>query len=139
MSNAELAKIHIAKKQLNLNDDDYRAILERVTGRATSKGMTANQHAAVLAEFNRLGWKVTSGNGTARASGNWRKKSQKRYVRKIFAMWTELKDLGIWRDKRRASLIKFVKELTDIDDPEFLDPKQAGKVIEALKAMKERN
>lgn len=134
MSNAALAKIHIAKKQLSLDDDTYRAILERVTGRATSKGMSAKQHAAVLAEFQRLGWQVKpTGKGR-----KWRKKSNKAYVRKIYAQWGDLKRRGLWRDRRRAALIKFVKDMTGLDNPEFLTAAQAAPVIEALKAMQER-
>ncbi len=37
-----------------------------------------------------------------------------------------------------ASLRAFVKRQTGIDDPEFLTPDLAGKVIEAIKAMQAR-
>ncbi|NTV80651.1 MAG: hypothetical protein HGA24_04420 [Candidatus Aminicenantes bacterium] len=35
----KLALIHIVKKELNLSDGDYRCILERIAGVATSKAL----------------------------------------------------------------------------------------------------
>ena len=54
---AELAKIHIAKTQLGLDDETYRALLERVTGKNSAGSLDADQRRRVLAEFEKLGWK----------------------------------------------------------------------------------
>lgn len=54
---ARLARIHFAKKALGLQDDVYRDLLVRVTGLRSSADMTAQQHADVLAEFVRLGFR----------------------------------------------------------------------------------
>lgn len=53
---ANLAKIHIAKKALGLDDDTYRALLARVAGVTSAKDLNPRQVSAVLAEFQRLGW-----------------------------------------------------------------------------------
>ena len=53
----QLARIHLAKKQLRLDDDTYRSLLLRVGGHASSADMTAEQRNAVLREFARLGFK----------------------------------------------------------------------------------
>lgn len=53
----DLQKIHIAKKQLGLEEDDYRAILERITGKTSAAELTGGQRLAVLTEFRRLGWR----------------------------------------------------------------------------------
>lgn len=58
--NVNLAKVHIAKAQLGLDDDAYRALLARVAGVRSAKDLGPRQVAAVLAEFQRLGWKPTS-------------------------------------------------------------------------------
>ncbi|WP_199742092.1 gp16 family protein [Vulcaniibacterium tengchongense] len=42
-----------------MDDDTYRALLVRLTGKASSADMTAQERNAVLAEFARLGFKVT--------------------------------------------------------------------------------
>lgn len=51
----QLARIHAGKKQLQLDDHTYRALLERVTGLRSSADMTTAQRNDVLREFARLG------------------------------------------------------------------------------------
>lgn len=127
--NTLLARIHIGKKALGLDDETYRDVLERITGQRSSAGLTDAKRRKVIDELVRLGWKNAP---------KGRPRSQKAYVRKIFALWGALKKAGIWRDKRTGSLIKFVREMTGCDDPEWLEYHQASKVIEALKNMQER-
>lgn len=57
ISKGKLAQIHIAKAQLDLGDDEYRAILARVAGVSSAKQLTNRNVGAVLNEFRRLGWK----------------------------------------------------------------------------------
>lgn len=54
---ARLARLHVARKQLGLDEDTYRDLLARVTGLRSSADMSAQQHAAVLHEFARLGFR----------------------------------------------------------------------------------
>jgi len=122
---AQLAQIHIAKKELGLDEDTYRDVLERVTGQRSAKG----QKRALLAEFRRIGWK----------GGASRKRSEKGYVRKVFAVWGDLKRKGIWQNPDVSSLRTFVKKMTGCEDPEWLSYHQATLVIEALKKMGERS
>lgn len=53
----QLARIHVARQQLALDDATYRALLVRVTGVDSSARMTHAQRNAVIAEFVRLGFK----------------------------------------------------------------------------------
>lgn len=126
-----LAQIHIAKKELRLDDATYRAVLSRVTGVSSSKDLDDRQRRKVIAELKRLGFKPKS-------SFSRRPASSKPYVRKVFALWGELKRAGIWREADPASLRRFVKKLTGCEDPEWLEYGQASQVIEAMKKMKER-
>lgn len=123
-----LAQIQIAKKELGLDDDVYRDVLERITGSRSSSGLTDPDRLKVIAEFRRMGWKGGAG----------RRRSSKAYVRKVFALWGELKREGIWRGEDVSSLRQFVKNMTGCGDPEWLTWPQARDVIEALKKMKER-
>lgn len=127
--NPLLAQIHIAKKQLGLDDDLYRDVLERVTGARSSAGLSDAQRRVLIREFRRMGWKGGSAG---------RKKSDLPYVRKVFALWNELRREGIWRENDVSSLRRFVKKMTGCDDPEWLSWPQASIVIESLKKMKER-
>lgn len=54
----QLARIHMGKKQLRLDDETYRALLVRVTGEASSAQMSAQQRNAVIVEMVRLGFKA---------------------------------------------------------------------------------
>lgn len=64
--NRQLGRIHQAKKALALDDDTYRALLERVTGKRSSADMTAAERNQVLAEFARLGFKTDEQQGRTR-------------------------------------------------------------------------
>ena len=53
---AMVAKIKIAQKELDMDDDTYRAVLLRVTGKNSSTRLDAAELDAVLREMCRLGF-----------------------------------------------------------------------------------
>lgn len=59
----DLAKIHIAKSALRLDDDTYRALLMDVTGVDSASKLNAKQRAAVLERFESKGWKYKKQRG----------------------------------------------------------------------------
>jgi len=127
MTSTLLAKVQIARRQLALAEDDYRALLERVTGRTSSKGLPDGALEAVLAEFRRLGWQPKVGKG-----GNGYGKP---HVRKIYALWKEAVIGGAVDNASKEALRAFVRRQTGKAAPEFCAPADATKVTEALKAM----
>ena len=54
---AMMAKIHIAKKDLHLDDDTYRDVLWRVTGKRSCKDMTIAQLQDVAKDMQNSGFK----------------------------------------------------------------------------------
>lgn len=63
------AKLNIARKELGLDEDSYRAVLVRVGGHYNARDMSIGQIEAVLKAFQQLGWKpkpATSGRRTPR-------------------------------------------------------------------------
>ena len=54
---SQLRRIHVAKKQLDLDDDVYRSLLMRVGGNASSANMTHAQRNAVIAALVSMGFK----------------------------------------------------------------------------------
>lgn len=122
-----LAKVQIARRQLGLAEDDYRAILVRVTGRDSSKGASERQLEDVLAEFRRLGWKPAAGKG----GGGYGQP----HVRKIYALWKEAGIVGAVGNATKEALRAFVERQTKKSAPEFCTPAEANKVSEGLKAM----
>jgi hypothetical protein len=130
---AMIAKIHIAKKALGLDDDSYRAVLTRVTGQSSSANCREPQLVAVLGEFKRLGWEGP----TEQAAG------RKAHVRLIWAIWGDLKLLLV--DADDDTLRGFVRRQTHsqknpegISDPEWLAPEEATKVIHGLRGWLDR-
>lgn len=126
MTRALLAKVHIAKKELALAEESYRAILERVTGRTSSKDCTEHQLEQLLAEFRRLGWTPKKGANPV---------SAKPYVRKIYALWREAGIVGAVDNASKEALRAFVVRQTGKSAPEFCSPAEANRVSEGLKAM----
>ena len=126
MTRALLAKVHIAKKDLGLTDENYRAILVRITGKASSADCSERQLEQLLAEFRRLGWIPKKGANPI---------SDKPFVRKIYALWKEAGVVGAVYNASKDDLRTFVMRQTGKSAPEFLGPADANKVSEALKAM----
>jgi len=127
MRSPALAKIHIARKELRLIEQDYRAILMRIAGVTSSAQLTPAAQLKVLAEFERLGWKPVFRGP--------HKQSDKPGVRLIFGLWTECGRRGIVQDGSRRALCAFVERQTGVAQPDWLTPHQVNVVVEGLKAM----
>ncbi|MEW5726308.1 MAG: regulatory protein GemA [Pseudomonadota bacterium] len=121
-----LAKIHLGKKELGWDDATYRAVLARVTGAGSAADLSVPKLSAMVDEMKRLGWKPKKAGG--------RKLSSKPHVRKIFALWGDMSRRGAVKEPTVKGLKSFVKRMTGVDDPEWLDAAQGQVVIEALKA-----
>lgn len=131
------AIINIAKGQLGMVEDDYRALLTRVTGVASLRKMSERQKVAVIEELKRLGFRVKSGGKTLPPS-------VKPYVRMIHALWKKCHQLGIVESGSREALRAFCKRFVAhgvegvVVDPDLLSYTQASPIIEALKKMEKR-
>lgn len=128
-----IAKIHLAKKQLALAEESYRAILERITGQDSAGKMRLDQLDAVLREFARLGWRAKPAT----------KRSARPQIRMIHAVWGDIVKLQGRGDE--AALRSFVRRMTKteehpdgVDSPEFLTADMANRVLEGLKAWRAR-
>lgn len=53
----DLARIHLAKKELGLDDETYRSLLKATTGKDSAAAMGPGQRWKVLLELGRLGAK----------------------------------------------------------------------------------
>ncbi len=131
-SRADLAKIHIAKKELGLDDDAYRDVLWSLFEKDSAKYLTDRQAADLISHFKSLGWKPKYKDGRRRPP------AESRQSRKIWALWMELHRRGIVKSSTPAALGAFVKRITGIHSMQWLTPAQANQVIEALKAWQKR-
>ena len=140
---AELAKIHLAKKQLGLDDETYRAMIERLTdGRTDSAGeMTAVERHAFLDELTRKGFQPAPPRDR---QDDWITISPNhpgaQHLKKLLALAYELERIGAVRSKNSTGrwLQKFVRKLTHCDRLQWLTPEDANKVIEALKGWRKK-
>lgn len=123
--NAMLAKLHLARRDLALEEESYRAVLERVTGRRSGRELSDRQLEAALKEFQRLGWKPKRKEG-ARTVGD------RPIAYKIAALWRSLWLLG--EVENLAGLDTFVERQTGVGALRWLAPEEASAVIEALRA-----
>lgn len=64
-----LAKVHIAKAQLGLDDDTYRQMLREITGVDSASGLDMAGLARVLNHLRERGWKSKSGKDVPRYRG----------------------------------------------------------------------
>ena len=131
--------IHIAKKEFGLAEDDFRDVLERVTGKRSLKEMSEKERIAVVEDFKARGFVVKRGKGRPGQSAI----SAKAYVRLIHALWGSCSRLGVIEDGSPKALRSFVATKTAakgkrVDDPEFLTYGDASPIIETLKSMERR-
>lgn len=125
-----LAAIHVAKKQLGLDDDTYRDVLERVTGKRSAKFLTVAEGGRVLEEMRRLGFERTSKPDAAGAL-----KLDGPYAAKLRALWISGWNLGVVHDRTDEAMAAFVKRQTGIDHVNWLrDAADATRAIEGVKA-----
>lgn len=118
-----LAKIHIAKAQLGLDDETYRAVLARVAGVRSAKDLNKRQIGHVLAEFERLGFKP-------KASSKGRKApmpapEREPLVGKIEALLAEAGRPWAYADAMAARMYK-------VERVEWCDTKQLQGLVAAL-------
>lgn len=118
--NQQLSKIHIAKKDLAMDDDSYRAMLARVAGVISAKDLNPRQVGLVLREFERLGWKPKPGRPKPNAAVD-----RQKLVSKIEAQLAEAGRPWNYADSLAQRLYK-------VERLEWLDAKQLGGVITAL-------
>ncbi|MEX0271192.1 gp16 family protein [Leptolyngbyaceae cyanobacterium UHCC 1019] len=128
-----LALIHIAKKQLGFGDESYRDLIERETKHRSAADCDDGELLLVLEEFKRLGFRLESKGG--KLSPQTRNQPDKDQAMKIRALWIEAYQCGAVQNRWEQGLQAFVMAQTKVKRVEWLKPKQASQVIEALKAM----
>jgi phage gp16-like protein len=120
--------IHVARRDLGLDDDAYRLMLTETTGQASSKVMSIPELQRVLDRLKAGGFKVKR---PARAADDPQ-------ARKIRALWLTLHSEGKVRNPSEAALNAYVQRQTRVARIEWLSTGQCSAVIEALKQWMER-
>ena len=128
-----LAKIHIAKKDLGLSDDAYRDVLRNVCGKDSAAKLTDNQATRVLRYFESRGWKPK-----AQRSLPGLTLPRDGQSRKIQALWITMHKAGKVRNSSDKALLAMVKRVTGVDRLEWCTDIQKSAVMESLKQWAKR-
>jgi phage gp16-like protein len=136
--------LHIAKKECNLDDESYRALLSGAAGVESSSDIkTWEQYNNCLADFKKLGFQVRSGTGTGfRTNKKGTLKQTETQAGRHSDYITEKQEYyirGLWdlasKEKSLHSLNNFVKRITGVASVTWLTKVQATKVITALQVL----
>lgn len=123
--------IHVAKQQLHMTDEDYRALLMQTAGVNSSKGLNEAGFRAVMSRMEKLGftrkWSKAAPTATYGKRVGMATPAQ---VSSIVRLWTR------WhgREDTRA-LGHWLERSFHVSDLRFVDAPTAQKAIEGLKAM----
>lgn len=116
--------IHVAKQKVGLTEEEYRALLEGISGKTSSTELTITELEAVLKAFKRLGFQVKKMAATPDEVGR-ATADQIDYIK------------GLWelsaRVKTEAALNAFIKRITGVPYLRWLDRQAAQKVILAVR------
>jgi phage gp16-like protein len=127
------AKLHIAKKQLGLDDDAWRDLAERVTGERSLKALADDELPRLVEECRRLGFKPSQKrNNAAKPLAGGRE------IRKARALWLSLWHLGVIPDPSEEALAGFARRVTGgkelgLAALQWVRGEDAYALIEALK------
>ena len=114
-----LAKLHIGRKQLKMDEDTYRAMLKEITGKASAKELSNEELAAVTRHLQYLGARFKKPRRPRPA------KTKVAMARKIVAM---MKDLG-YTDRYVDAM---AQRMFGVERWEWLDGEQTEKLLAAL-------
>jgi len=121
LDHKKLAVIHITKKELGLDDREYRDTLEKITGVRSSRDLDEAGFRKLMRFFARSKhYRINADGMTFR---------QKLYIRHL------VEDLG-WND---LHFMNFLRKYYYTEAVEKLSKAEAGKLIESLKKIITRN
>ena len=124
---ATTAAIHVAKKQLALEDDSYRDLLQRVAGVRSARDLDETGARKVMTEFERLGF--VNQVKTVRGGRDLRP-----LARKARALWISLHNLDEIDNADDRALAAFAQRITGKKAMRFCDTNDLNRVVEGLKS-----
>ena len=120
-----LAKLHIAAKQLGLDEETYRDALAAATGKRSAGEMDEGELRRALEHFEAHGFAARAREKDA---------ADLVYLPKVRALWISGWHLGVVRDRSDAAMTAFIRRQTGIDAARWVTSAgEARKVIEGLK------
>lgn len=125
-----IAKIHVAKKEMALLDDDYRQMLVDVTGRASSADCSVGELRDMVEAMKSKGFRPKKAAP---------KVADSPFATKARAMWISLHHLGAIDNPSEQALEAFARRQLGCERMQWANQAQAYKLVEALKAIANRH
>lgn len=138
-----IAAIHVLKAKLALSDEDYRALLVQLTGKASSKDMDQAQRRQVREHLQRLAEAAGLAQPTRRRPLTGEQFARAKAAaspreRKVWALWHQLHRDGVVANPSRTALDAWVERTVQVSSLRFCTAAQLDTLIEALKAWQSR-
>lgn len=130
ISKGVLSKIHIAKGQLGMDDDSYRALLRRVAGVESAKDLNTRQAGRLMVELERLGFKPKPSTKAKGKPHNFNQMPDQ--IRKIEALLTDMGLPWAYADAIAKQMFK-VSRVAWLKKPQQLDDLIAALHVEQQK------
>lgn len=111
--NGLIRLIQVARRDLNLDEPSYRAILFAQGGNESLAAMPIEGMQKVLDYLKAQGFKV-------RKTKTDRKQATGKDASKVRALWLFLHELGAVRDPSEAALTAYVKRIAKVDDVQWM-------------------
>ncbi|WP_218241557.1 gp16 family protein [Comamonas fluminis] len=111
--NGLIKLIHVARRDLNLDETNYRAILFAQGGNESLSAMPIDGMKKVLDYLKAQGFKV-------RKTSTDRKQATGIDASKVRALWLFLHELGAVRDPSEAALTAYVKRIAKVEDLQWM-------------------
>lgn len=124
--------IHVARRELQIQDDDYRAMLanmQGLEGATSSAQLSIPKLTLVLEALKKKGFKIVP--KSPKPAMTLADDPQSRLIRHL---WLTLYKEGRVRDSSESALTSYVRRVTGIEQLQWLDRRQASRVIESLKS-----
>ena len=130
LTSKHLALVHVAKKTLAMNDDDYRALLWQVAEVCSAKELDEEGFEKVMRRFEALGFKSTRRQHTYGDRPGMATQAQVDFIRQLWRQYTDNDD--------EASLNHWLEHYFGVSTLRFADAHAAHQAIVALKSMVKR-
>ncbi len=124
----ELALIHMAKSDLRMSREDYEFVLHEVTGKTSAALLNERERARLIKHLKTKGFKIKSGSSATKFKAQLGHEGLK-----ILALWNMLHELGAVQNPSEDALHAYIKRITKVDAPKWVNGAQVETVIETLK------
>lgn len=141
--------VKIGQKQLNIDDDSYRAILKRLTNKTSATQCTIVELHQVIHELKQKGAKITyfakkplKPTAYSPTTGEQAVKSQ--ITHKIRAIWINMGKDGLLKDPSEKALNTYMRKIINKNRPtlalniQSLQSAEASRLLEILKSWHKR-